>query len=401
MKRRRRHGAPCRRISHHLRRFRREVQRRRRPDFHPADRGNKLPVFSEDPNLSSGSPARLTGELRDDGKTLALKAPTNPNDLKTSICGLPKYNGNGEVVSYTVTEEWSTNNDQTDYVKTITGPNYDEVTVGYRHFIDNVSYEVRNSLVGTGDAVFYKLWNDHYVRDSSTPGQRPDISLDLYRASDAPDAELEKVDGYIKWSWEALQEGEGENAETSQYQWKATAPSLPKYDADGYTYTYYAVERIPEVAKSLDYQDVTFELGEKGLASEDSSLETPEGLSDVGLWKLDGNTWMPVTSEDQSEPSGSSYAMHECGTFVNSLANTQFINDIKLWQDVPGEIVDDGDLPKILVVVQRRLMSTNSDVPAEEWGGVYVTKDDEDKWVPKTEGDTEDSSLRATSGRMR
>lgn len=283
--------------------------------------GNTLPLFSADPDLSERAPQRLTGTVADDGKSFTVDVPAKDGTIK--FCGLPKYNGRGEVVSYSVTEEWKNDSDHVNYATSTVLKPY---TVGDLHFNDKLSYGVTNKLVGTRDVVFYKQWKDEYVADPNTPGQRPDINLDLYRVSAKADSTPEQVGGYVKWTWEALTEKDGA---TSQYSWKVSAPSLPSYDDEGYAYTYYAIENMADGAESLDYQAVTF-LPDTAL--DESATPTSAKLSDVDLWQRDGDGWKPMENAEGTE-SGTSYAMRERGTFVNALANDQLIQGTKLWEN--------------------------------------------------------------------
>ena len=332
--------------------------------------GNTLPLFRSDPDLSGTAPERLVGRVEEvDGRsTLVVDVPKGSdtdNTATTQICGLPKYDGNGQVVNYSVTEEWVEGSDHEGYVHSFSEPTY---SMGSWHFKDSCLYGVSNTLVGSRDVTFFKEWNDAYIREGA--GQRPDINLTLYRVSAADDSKPEKVTGYINWHWEALEE----NGSASQYKWRATAPNLAKLAANGYAYTYYAVENIPAVAARLDYQPVTFRADEPL----DSGWAAPEDvtLSTTDLWNVKENEAVADATGDES---GSAYAMREGGTFVNSLANKLRINGRKIWRNVPGD-ADTAKLPQILVLLQRRPLGST-----EDWPEAYIEKNDEGKWVPSTE----------------
>ena len=326
--------------------------------------GNTLPLFSEDPDLSEGAPQRLKGTVTPDGKSLTVDVPAEGGTIK--FCGLPKYNGRGEVVSYSVTEEWANGADPANYA---TSTELQSYTVGGLHFNDKLSYGVTNRLVGSRDVVFFKQWKDEYVADPNTPGQRPDINLDLYRVSAKAGSTPEQVGGYVKWTWEALTEKDGA---TSQYNWKVSAPSLPNYDDEGYVYTYYAIENMADGAESLDYQAVTF-LPDTAL--DESATPTSAKLSDVDLWQRNGDGWKPMENAEGTE-SGTSYAMRERGTFVNALANDQLIQGTKLWENIPGDVNVSTQLPDILVLVQRRLMGETT------WPEAHIEKNGDGTWSP-------------------
>ena len=311
--------------------------------------GNILPLFSEDAKLSDADlPARLTGTIEDNGRTLEVPVPADGGTV--NFCGLPKYNGRGEVVSYSVTEKWADGSDRDNYA---TSTELQPYTVGPRHFNDKLSYGITNKLVGSREVVFFKQWKDEYVADPNTPGQRPGINLDLYRVSAKKGSTPEQVGGYVKWTWEALKEEDGT---TSQYNWKVSAPNLPSYDDEGYAYTYYAIENMAAGAESLDYQAVTFLPDE---ALDESAAPDDVKLSDVDLWQRDSDGWKSV-KDAEGTASGASYAMRERGTFVNALANDQLIQGTKLWENIPGDVDPSAQLPDILVLVQRRLMAIPS-----------------------------------------
>ena len=352
--------------------------------------GNTLPLFEEDPDLSGEAPKRLTGTVDTDENgrtTLLVSVPTGADDentVTTGICGLPKYDGNGTVVSYSVTEEWADGSDHVGYVSSLSEPTY---ATGVWHFKDTCTYTATNSLVGSRDVVFFKEWNDAYIREGA--GQRPDINLTLYRVSAAEGSTPQKVTGYISWRWEALKD---DNGDVSQYQWKATAPNLATYDANGYAYTYYAVENIPTAAGRLDYQPVTFRadtpLGDWD-APEDVTLSTTD------LWNVEDAEKPAEVPDATGDKSGSDYAMREGGTFVNTLENTLRVNGRKIWQNIPGDAAQ-AELPQILVLLQRRY------VGEQDWPAAYIEeaeKDGKTEWAP-TEKTVEDGGVVAWTDKL-
>ena len=351
--------------------------------------GNTLPLFEEDPDLSGEAPRRLTGSVDTDENgrtTLLVSVPTGTDDentVTTGICGLPKYDGNGTVVSYSVTEEWA-DDDHAGYASSLSEPTY---ATGVWHFKDTCTYTATNSLVGSRDVVFFKEWNDAYIREGA--GQRPDINLTLYRVSAAEGSTPQKVTGYISWRWEALKDA---NGDVSQYQWKATAPNLATYDANGYAYTYYAVENIPTAAGRLDYQPVTFRA--------DTSLggwSEPENvkLSATDLWNVKDAEKPTEVTDAAGDESGSAYAMREGGTFVNTLENTLRVNGRKIWRNIPGD-ASTTELPQILVLLQRRY------VGEQDWPAAYIEKTEKDgkvEWSP-TKGTVEDGGVIAWTDKL-
>ena len=282
--------------------------------------------------------------------------------------GLPKYDAQGAVVHYDVNEQWVGEHEGYTSSKT-TG----EYVIGTQHFHDTQEFNFTNTRTGTRDVTFYKHWNDQYVNDQLK--QRPDIYLTLYRVTvtsvddegnetySAPAA----VDGYVRWLWEPT------DTDNPQYEQKATIHSLPAYDGMGREYIYYASESMAvEDTASLDYAPVTFSyasLNAARLAAGQAGESYPGGSDAV--WIGDGAM--------QGDPlnDGTSFAIHEDGTFVNALTGNLTATGTKLWTNVPGNVhqAEDGnDLPGITIYLQRKLASD------AEWPDLYFTVDESGNW---------------------
>lgn len=318
------------------------------------DGGNQVPIMN-----GSGEGARqlnsTTDDIRLDGNNLVLTVttPDDENESEYHFFGLPKYDGNGNVVHYDVTEQWAT--DAGEYTSSKQVGDY---IVGAQHFHDTKTISFTNTRQASRDVTFYKNWNDHYVNDQLS--QRPDIYLTLYRVTvtlgenNQPEySAAEKVPGYINYKWDGV-----EQADNPQYNQKCTIAGLPAYDSKGNEYIYYASESMSADGNSLDYAPVKFDYG-----------TLPEDSEGKDAIKVD-------SAADDADPTenGSAYAIHEEGTFVNSLTSTLVASGAKLWGNIPGN-VSQADLPSITIYLQRKL-ATDAD-----WPELTFTKTD-DGWQP-------------------
>lgn len=275
--------------------------------------------------------------------------------------GLPKYDADGLNVHYTVEEDWKA--DAGDYRSSKTKDEY-TVIPNERHFQDEQDIDFTNSRSGVRDVVFYKEWHDAYVND--TLKQRPDIYLTLWQVSG--DNEPKQVDGYVHFLWEAA--GEGGDATNNQ---KVTISDLPKYDSDGYEITYYATESMSADGTSLGYAPGTFKYDNLvGVEEDDRAIEVSE------------------TESTDPTQDGTGWAIHENGTFVNTLTGTLTANGTKLWENIPGNVLQ-ADLPEVTVYLQQKLAND------AEWPDMYLQKDDSGNWVIKEGAVAETSKLTETA----
>ena len=275
--------------------------------------------------------------------------------------GLPKYDADGLNVHYTVEEDWKA--DAGDYRSSKTKDEY-TVIPNKRHFQDEQDIDFTNSRSGVRDVVFYKEWHDAYVND--TLKQRPDIYLTLWQVSG--DNEPKQVDGYVHFLWEAA--GEGGDATNNQ---KVTISDLPKYDSDGYEITYYATESMSADGTSLGYAPGTFKY---------------DNLTDVE----ESDRAIKVSETESTDPTqdGTGWVIHENGTFVNTLTGTLTANGTKLWENIPGNVLQ-TDLPEVTVYLQQKLAND------AEWPDMYLQKDGSDNWVIKEGAVAETSELKETA----
>lgn len=323
---------------------------------------NTLPVVDNEGNqLLTGGDSIYRVE---DGK-LIITVDTADDAYSSTyyIHGLPKYDGNGLVVHYDV-EERGLNGSE--YVTTKTVSDYE---VGTRHFHDNQTIEFTNTRQGTRTVTFNKEWQDRYVNESLR--QRPDIYLTLYRVTVGVDGEgnltysdPEQVGGYVQYLWTGTPD-----TEDPQYEQSCSIANLPAYDENGSEYIYYASESMAADGSALDYADVKFSY--EGMTTLHEEADEPHAVK------------VPNAEQGSDDPTenGTGWAIHEDGTFVNSLTDNLVARGTKLWEDVPanvsqgstGDLLAESDLPEITVYLQQR-------VEGEDWSSLKFKVADDGTW---------------------
>lgn len=303
---------------------------------------NILPVTDADGNPVT---ATIVDDVEGDG-TGDAQVTINRNSASSTyyFFGLPKYDGNGMNVHYSVNESWTS--DAGDYRSNETVGDY-IVEPGKRHFHDTQQVDFDNTRSGTRDAVFYKMWYDNYV--SQDLNQRPDIYLTLYRVSENYSNPV-AVPGYINFNWSAIAE-DGDAANEQM----VTISDLAEYDDKGAEYTYYASESMSADGTSLNYAPVKFNYGSiQDVAEEDLAIKVDEDTANT----------------DPTE-NGVGWAIHESGTFENRLDSDLEVAGTKLWENISGNVAQ-GDLPEITVYLQRKLASD------AQWPEMIATKNEAD-----------------------
>ena len=328
-------------------------------------------------------------QIKDDkeGNAEAIQLLPLEDEPTLYFYNLPKYDNQGRVARYKVVELWTTkgniesgkvdNVDECYDLKNFLEKNRDTLSDDLKSLLNDLSvsyqedsYEekdeqkqndeqkitITNRLTGTKEIKFYKEWNDQYALEH---GKRPDLYLTLYQTTKGSG----KMQLYADHSWDkqalTISEDGGENAaqaekETDENYWICTFPDLPKYDANGDEYIYYAVERLtvndpsdfdyaPAQFKHDGVQDsnLTVEYDEDGKVVELPSVEVDDHQI---LMKIDGDV-----------------ALLEGGTFVNTLEDTVTISGRKLWNSVPLT-ADSADLPTVTFEVYQYL---ESEVPED------------------------------------
>ena len=294
----------------------------------------------------------LVGTVTNENKTLRItveKDGVKPSEIVTyAINGLPKYDGAGEVATYSLTETFGSG-DAGHYASSQTEES-GKFTPSERHFHDELNYEFENRLTGVKDVVFHKVWKDRYVHEGLN--QRPDIHLTLYKL-DNDTNKLDPVSGYIHYVWDPTKGKDGE------YNYDCTIAGLQKYDAQGREIKYYATEAISAKYEDLGYGDVELS-APAGVGALDSYIN----VNDQSRWH---GSALALTG-DALSPTGSDWAVIEDGTFTNALSGSITVQGTKLWENVPVGF-QIKDLPEITVYLQQRVAPIGED---KEWEDLRI-----------------------------
>lgn len=363
----------------------------------------------------------------------------NAEDQEFYFHNLPKYDKNGAVVHYEIQEVWIAGNERitepselkayfdehlTDKVlsETYTKEDRDELLALLDEFSFNITSEyhagrdegkdvsndtqtvtVTNGLSNTKRVVWEKQWYDDFTVNQ---GQRPDLYLDIYRAtfdeSGVRTVELVRANylmqpGVIVEEPEEPEPGSGETQEDARSlmttlsddggqtspnaydpnHWTVTMENAAKYDGAGYEYIYYAVERTQVNFADYDYQLAQYEYDVDG----DGKLETlgdRDTISDEYLTgensrqnlvlDLKANTNLNLADDYPR------YALREGGTIVNSLDDEVVIQGQKIWKSLP-DAYPDVDLPAVTFNLYQTYDGTVAD-NAERVAWLTV-----DKWA--------------------
>lgn len=313
--------------------------------------------------ISSGNTVPILDQGRnpvDSIQVLDLSAP----EQKTQplyFWNLPKYDGNGAVVRYTVEEIFVTRDAAgqavvvpeeelpadvaaawQDYQATVTAGEYE---VGHLHADDKQGFTIQNALSGTKTASWYTLWQDQYAYDE---GYRPDIYLNIYarthvQGADGTTTRTELFVPNYRWEYDGTQGEEGISESTF---WKCTIENLPKYDELGYEIDYFALMSSTVSAEDFGYLNSQYAPGRAADGSgafgtsdgvyEDASEENQERVQDVG------------------EGGVPNYALQSGNTFINTLYGTISVRGEKLWQNLPDSYPM-ADLPTVTFYLDRSI----------------------------------------------
>ncbi len=271
---------------------------------------------------------------------------------------LPKYTPLGEVVHYSVEEvviyedgkieDFQTfkaayNQGQSDENKIIYSSSMkaDDYVTGEKHTHDTQSFEIRNTLSGTKDVVFHKLWLDDYRNNL---GERPDLSLDIYQLGyndeDTKGDEKTLQSLYRDYVWSKSELPDDVDG------WDITISGLPKYDKWGYEITYYAKENVNIDREAFDYEMPIYRYKTgSGNASAD--------YSDVGTET--GGPASGYEGEDYVIPLDDGSGVHllkEDGVFVNQIKEDVIFSGKKIWQLIPSGYVQ-AALPEVTFELWR------------------------------------------------
>ena len=266
---------------------------------------------------------------------------------------LPKYDGNGASVRYTVSEIFvDANGDEisglTNYPKVAEAwREYEKTTkvgsyvVGQNHALDTQEFTLTNQLDNTTAVSWYTLWQDDFAYHE---GSRPDIYLNIYARVHNADGSTGTQLVIRNYRWE-FEEYEDDPEISQQNFWKCTIENLPKYDDLGYEIDYFATMDSVVSTSDFDYLPTTY--APEAATSSDHAFATAVGLFGDAAYE---NRIENVSAD----PDAANYALLSGNTFVNTIYNTITYSGEKLWTNLP-----DGyplvDLPSVTFALSRSI----------------------------------------------
>lgn len=328
--------------------------------------------------ISPGNTVQIednSGSWVDSIQVLDLSAPEQKKQT-LYFWNLPKYDGNGAVVRYTVEEIFVNEKGEEvseeelpadvaaawqDYQATVTAGEYE---VGHLHADDKQGFTIQNALSGTTTASWYTLWQDQYAYDE---GYRPDIYLNIYARTHeqgedgtTPTRTELFVPNY-RWEYDGKT---GEAGISESTFWKCTIENLPKYDELGYEIDYFALMSSSVSAEDFGYLNSQYapERATDGSGAFGTSDGVYEGASEENQERV----------QDVGEGGVPNYALQSGNTFINTLYGTISVRGEKLWQNLPDSYPM-ADLPTVTFYLDR---STEGGQKEKDVAYMTVTGDD-------------------------
>lgn len=236
------------------------------------------------------------------------------------LLNLPKYDIDGKLIDYKIKEIKINDSTVSDGVVNV-GDDRCKVTVSSETITEGAAAKsddlhtiiISNTFEDTTDTTVHKRWIDNKNAENT----RPDLYIKLYRVSENPkerdEKDTPKVEQVCKeYKWVR---GEAEN-NTINY-WTYTFEGFPKYDSEGYRYTYYVREQEP--ARMPQYRQ------EYSNIASNPDVYTAAPYADVA---------------------------YNNGTITNRLYGETVINGEKLWQNMAG-MLQKKDYPIAYVTLFR------------------------------------------------
>ena len=224
-----------------------------------------------------------------------------------------------------------------------------------------------NGLSNTKRVTWEKQWYDDFTVNQ---GQRPDLYLDIYRATFDSDGNVRTVElvraNYLMQPGVIVEEpeepepdkggepeialmttlsddgGQTDSATLDPNHWTVTMENAAKYDGAGYEYIYYAVERTQVNFADYDYQLAQYEYDVDG-DGELEPLGDRDTISDEYLTGENSRQNLVLDLKEHGknidqtqETSYPKYALREGGTIVNSLDDEVVIQGQKIWVSMPN-----------------------------------------------------------------
>ncbi|MGN0079633.1 MAG: SpaA isopeptide-forming pilin-related protein, partial [Eggerthellaceae bacterium] len=257
----------------------------------------------------------------DESVTLATQFEVDKENQESSYTfkKLPKYDINGRVIHYTVTEELGESPEGSDkYESEVVAESYSPH--GKFTDQDDQTIDFENTIYATTQAVFHKHWNDEY---QNSLGHRPDIYLELWQKTSTDEKPV--LTDYKPREWT-------KDSSDPTYNETCIFPDLPKYDEYGEEIIYYASEHSVVDETRFDYTVHTY----SHPYAEDYLIESDDGT------KL----------------------LLDDGTFTNGCEKNLTITGTKQWENVPKGFIK-NDLPIVTIHLEQHQRGTAEDAWTE------------------------------------
>lgn len=279
---------------------------------------------------------------------------------------LPKYDGNGASVRYTIEEIFVDSQGQEVSQGQITqNPAYADVAkvwqeytrsiaigdyiVGKNHALDTQDFTLTNKLSAATDVSWYALWLDDFAY---TSGSRPDIYLNIYARThvQGEDGIAAKTELFVRnYHWE-YEEEQGDEGVSEQNFWKCIIEGLPKYDSLGYEIDYFAVMNSFIVTSDFDYLETAY--APNRATNQNSVFATAGGIIDTA------GEQNAALLQNVGEDAEVLYALQSGNTFVNALYDSITYAGEKLWSNLPGDYLLEN-LPTVKFTLNRSIAGEN------------------------------------------
>ena len=234
---------------------------------------------------------------------------------------LPKYDVTGVLITYTI-EETELNYSTTgkDYSSLYAhSSKHDSYTVGDKHTGDQDDWEFTNSLTGTVKPLMNKYWMD--LGDAATIAARPDIYPLLFRTY----TDSNKVTHVEKMTY---QDRDWNTDEITKNWWQCTFVAQPRYNEEGYEYTYYVGEAYSS-ANHGDYVCSGAYADAPDSTDGSFSEKTASGSAKQKVTLTYDNTKYAVAKLDNATGSA--------GTVVNRPEAKRTVSGTKVWTNLPAK----------------------------------------------------------------
>ncbi|WP_295423859.1 Cna B-type domain-containing protein [uncultured Subdoligranulum sp.] len=323
--------------------------------------------------ISPGNTVPIRDQEENPVDSIQVLDLSEPQQKKQTLYfwNLPKYDGNGAVVRYTVEEIFvnekgeevseanlpaAVRNAWQDYQATVTAGEYE---VGHLHADDKQGFTIQNALSGTTTASWYTLWQDQYAYDE---GYRPDIYLNIYARTHVQgvDGTTTRTELFVpNYRWEYDGKTGEEDISQSTF-WKCTIENLPKYDELGYEIDYFALMSSTVSAEDFGYLNSQYAPGRAADGS--GAFGTSDGVDAENKDRV----------QDVGEGGVPNYALQSGNTFINTLYGTISVRGEKLWQNLPDSYPM-TDLPTVTFYLDRATVGGQKE---EDVAYMTVTGDD-------------------------